>query len=137
MCNSHQWTADTHTHTPVMTKILLLQNLTSDLTGKVKALQGTVNLKMTMTCPWIYIWLNKINGIYMVYDWNHFLLILISQNKNKRGHQSYWNEEKYTETSIHFTATFKSGSVLIQVGITSIILSWFQLISTDVLSQYV
>ena len=38
-----------------------------------------------------------------------------------------------TETSIDFTATFKSGGVLVQVGITSKIT---QPIPTDVVSKY-
>ena len=49
--------------------------------------------------------------------------------QSNKEHISYAeNEEDYIETSIgfsHFTATFKSGGVPVQVGITSIILNRF------------
>ncbi len=82
---------------------LLLQLELFGLTGRVKALQGTVNLEMSMTmiCHWI-------------------------------NSQSYASQQRRAiETSCinrlysHFAAIFRSGGALVQVGVTSIILNRF------------
>ncbi len=86
-----------------------------------ESLAGAVNFEITMIC----LWLNKKIRI------NLFLHALWFHKTRPKKDISHAEINQNTETSLKFTATFKSGGGCIQVGITSIINNtclhmWFQ-----------
>ncbi len=84
----------------------------SRLTGRVKTLLGTVNLEMSKICPWMS--LTEL-----------FSLCLFLKTRTKEDSSHAEMKKSTIETSTDFTATFKSGGVQVQVGITPIILKQF------------
>ena len=104
-----QWSSVNCNHRRVMIK-MLLQNFIN-----LVWLEGWKSCR----AQWISKWPRFIPGF--VFDWmrqltiwDSFFLILIPQNKNKRGYQSCRNEEEYIRISLDFIAIFKLEGVLVK-----------------------